>query len=231
MSTVPIAEPRVQSEFVVRECALICRTASLQPVANLRELRERLTICPHASLFHHYCETKLRPSFDDPEYPNDFASWAARGLNDRVIAERLGVINGFAYEDLENLRSDTLEIIDERLVESQMVPWAPRGEHFEFLQAMTVVFDTGTNLHSLSDLSHALESMTPGSVYFHFVESRRRQPIGLDDFSTWLSSWDVSPTALIQELRGIDVHFLTLEDMRERILGAVRRHHSEGAHP
>jgi hypothetical protein len=231
MSRATVAEPRVQSAFVVRECTLICRTASLPPAANLRELRERLAVCPQASLYHHYCETKLRPSFDDPEYPNDFAAWSARALNDRVIAERLGIVNGFDYQDLEHLRSDTLEIIDERLAESQLVPWAPRGEHFEFLQAMTVVFDTGATLHGLSDLSRSLEGMTPGSVYFHFVEARRRQKLGLDDFSTWLSSWGKAPSELLKELHGIDVHFLTLEDIRERVLAAVRRHEHDGAHP
>lgn len=210
--------------FIVRDCALICRTAGLAPVANLRELRDRLAICPAASIYHHFCETKLRPSFDDPDYPNDFASWCARALQDRVLAERLSVIDGYDYQDLEKLRADTLDIIDERLAESVSAPWAIQGEQFEFIQAMTVVFDTETTLQSLADLADATASMTLGSVYFHFVEARRRQPLGQDDFSAWIGSWDDKPDALLRDLRALDVHFLALPQLRERIQETVRRH-------
>lgn len=193
-------------------------------MANLRELRERLAICPAASVYHHYCETKLRPSFDDPEYPNDLAVWAAHALRDQVLAERLGIINGYDYEDIERLRSDTLEIIDQRLLESTMVPWAPRGEHFEFIQAMTVVFNTGITLKSVADLKVALETMTRGSVYFHFVEARRRPPLGHDDLSAWLEGWDDKPAALIEDLRAIDIHLLTLPELHQRLIGVLARH-------
>lgn len=210
--------------FVVRDCALICRTAGLPPVANLRELRDRVAVCPPASTYHHFCETKLRSSFDDPEYPNDFAFWCARALHDRVLAERLSVIDGYDYDDLEALRSDTLEILDERLVESAAGAWAIQGEQFEFIQAMTIVFDTEVSLHSLFDLANAVQTMAPGSVYFHFVEARRRQPMRQDDFTAWLRDRsDVSP-ALITELTSIDVHFLTLQELRERLRGVFQRY-------
>lgn len=220
-----ISEPvSARTTFVVRDCALICRTAGLAPVANLRELRDRLAVCPAASIYHHYCETKLRPSFDDPEYPNDFASWCARALQDRVLAERLSVIDGYDYQDLEKLRSDTLEILDERLAESVSAPWAIQGEQFEFIQAMTVVFDTETVLQSLSDLAAATQNMTLGSIYFHFVEARRRRPLGQDDFTDWIGGWEDKPESLLRDLNAIDVHFLALPELRERIHDAVRRH-------
>jgi hypothetical protein len=200
----------------------------LQPVANLRELRERLSVCPPAAVYHHYCETKLRPSFDDPEYPNDFAVWAAHALRDRVLAERLSVINGYDYEDIDHLRSDTLEIVDERLRESRMIPWAPEGEHFEFIQAMTVVFETGITLETVSDLANAMDAMTRGSVYFHFVEARRRRPLGIDDFSAWLAGWHAAPQTLIRDLQAIDIHLLTLKEIHELMMSAVASHLKTG---
>lgn len=228
MATRPTKKARVHSPFVLRDCALIRRTAGLQPVANLRELRERLSICPAAAVYHHFCETKLRPSFDDPEYPNDFAVWAAHALRDRVLAERLSMINGYDYEDIEQLRHDTLEVIDERLHESQLVPWAPPGEHFEFIQAMTAVFDTGIRLQTVTELSNALDAVTRGSIYFHFVEARRRPPMGVDDFTAWLDGWNAKPDALIRELGAIDIHLLTLQEIHQRVLTTVAAYLKSG---
>lgn len=219
----------VHSPFVLRDCTLIRRTAGLPPVANLRELRERLSVCPAASVYHHFCETKLRPSFDDPEYPNDFAVWAAHALRDRALAERLSMINGYDYEDIERLRHDTLELVDERLHESQMIPWAPSGDHFEFIQAMTVVYDTGVRLQSITDLSAVLDEVTRGSIYFHFVEARRRPPLGIDDFTAWLSGWQSKPDALIREIGAIDIHMLTLQEIHQRLRTTVATYLSAGS--
>lgn len=224
MSTQAASLVSIRAPFVVRDCALICRTAGLAPVANLRELRDRLAVCPTASIYHHFCETKLRSSFDDPEFPNDFASWCARALQDRILAERLSIIDGYDYQDLEKLRSDTLEILDERLAETVTAPWAVQGEQFEFVQAMTIVFDTDVSLESLHDLSTATQSMALGSIYFHFVEARRREPFGQDDFSAWMTGWDEKPEALISDMKAIDVHFLTLQELRERLHDTVGRH-------
>jgi hypothetical protein len=66
--------------FEVKDCALI--TLALGKSAlNLRELRDRVAEVPPQSLYHHFYETLLRPSFDDPEYRNDFALWSRRQLS------------------------------------------------------------------------------------------------------------------------------------------------------
>jgi hypothetical protein len=79
--------------------------AGIDTALNLRELRERLKIAPVECLFHHFCETQIRPTFDDPEFRNDFAIWTARELHDRVLAERLGIINPYANGSFEDLRA------------------------------------------------------------------------------------------------------------------------------
>ena len=70
--------------FEVKDCTLITRMGGVEPALNLRELRERIKICPIESLYHHFCETVIRPSFDDPEFRNDFAVWAAHSMHDRL---------------------------------------------------------------------------------------------------------------------------------------------------
>jgi len=58
--------------FEFKDCALIVLSTG-KSARDLRELRERISLVPHESLLHHFHEALLRPSFDDPEYPNDFA--------------------------------------------------------------------------------------------------------------------------------------------------------------
>ena len=146
--------------FEIKDCALITRMGGVDSAMNLRELRERVMNCPMDSLFHHFCETKIRPGFDDPEFRNDFAVWASRNLRDRVLAERLGIINPYDADGLELLREKLIDIIDDRLSEVQMIPWVRRGEEFRFMRATTVVFSTGVHLTSPEALARALPTMT-----------------------------------------------------------------------
>ncbi|HKL49292.1 MAG TPA: DUF5752 family protein, partial [Desulfuromonadales bacterium] len=69
-------ESEEEKVFRVRDCALITRMAGISSALNLRELRERVATCPLESLYHHFCETVIRASFDDPEFRNDLAVWS-----------------------------------------------------------------------------------------------------------------------------------------------------------
>src|SRR3990172_8358354 len=63
--------------FVIQDCSLLIRTSGLLPAADLRELRDRIAACGGNVLFHHFFETPLRPTFDNPDYRNDLPPfWA-----------------------------------------------------------------------------------------------------------------------------------------------------------
>ena len=85
--------------FEVKDCALLTRMSGLPPAFNLRELRTP-SRCGENVLFHHFCETTLRGSFDNPDYRNDFAVWSKLYLEDRVLAERLGIMDPYAFPSL-----------------------------------------------------------------------------------------------------------------------------------
>jgi len=72
--------------FQIKDCALIMRTTDILPALNLREFRAGIAACPVESLYHHFCETVIRPSFDDPVFHNDFSRCARRGLHDHMLA-------------------------------------------------------------------------------------------------------------------------------------------------
>jgi len=153
-------------DFIIQDCSLLAKTSGLPAAINLRELRDRLALCSQNVLYHHFCETPLVPSFDNPDYRNDFAAWALLQLGDRVLAEQLGIINPYIFPDLEKLREQVLEIIDERLSEVFFIPSCQPGGEFFFTEAVTVVFDTGKRITAPQALPEAIGTMTNGSIYW-----------------------------------------------------------------
>ncbi len=218
-----VQQSKEVSPFVVCDCALIASMGNVQPAMNLRELLHRVQICQQECLFHHFFETVLRPSFDDPEFRNDFAAWVGRVLRDRALAERLGAINPYEFTDLEELRTYTCDIIETRLSELNMIPWAPRGQELQFMKAYTVVFDSGIRIASPDQLQDALPKLTLSAIYYHFVEAYRRKPVGTDDFSFWLSRFGDNYARAVQELQLIDFYFLTLPELKQEIITRIRR--------
>jgi hypothetical protein len=209
------------TQFKVKDCALLVRMSGQPPAINLRELRERIAACSENALFHHFCEPLLRPAFDHPDYRNDFAVWVKWYLSDRVLAERLGILDPFSMGSLEELRAVTLDIIDERLSEVVAIPSAAPGDEFYFLEATTVVFDTGDRIASPRELATAIKGMTDGSIYYHFLDARRRPPVGKDDFSVWLMEEEKKNAKYIRALGSIDFYFYTLSYLKEELVAAL----------
>ncbi|MDD2337060.1 MAG: DUF5752 family protein [Geobacteraceae bacterium] len=202
------------SKFIVRDCTLLTRMSGVKEAANLRELRERVAACGENVLYHHFCETLLRPSFDSPDYHNDFAVWTKLCLDDRVLGERLGILDPYSIGSLEDLRGTMLDMLDERLSELPINPVVSKGNEFYFLEAITVVFETGDIIEEPSQLPAKIANMTNGSIFYHFIESRRRTSGGLDDFSVWLSLFGDVGANYSDLLSSIDFSFLTLAEMK-----------------
>lgn len=204
--------------FMVKDCALITLATGLR-AQNLRELRDRIIQCPIQSIEYHFYSSQLRPTFDDPEYHNDFAIWARHGLHDRPLAERLGVIDPLDFSNLEDLRSALLDVVEESLAESDHVPWSAARHEFIFLRSQVVVFDTGFRAKDLKELADLIPRLSTGSIYYHFVEARRRVEEGLDDFSTWLRCVEPKAHCICEKLATVDYYFCSLAELRDRLAG------------
>ena len=202
--------------FRFMDCAMT--TLSLGKSAqNLRELRDRIAEAPLQSISHHFYESLLRPAFDDPEYRNDFAQWTSRHLHDDLLAERLGVIDPMEFDTLEALRQHLVDVLEDRLAETTHVPWAAPGHEFYFLRSQTVVLDTGLTAATPPEMAAILPRLPTGSVFYHFVEGRRRPPLKVDDFSAWLETWGPDYLACRNRLAAIDFHLWSLSEMRAQI--------------
>ena len=205
------------ASFAIKDCALVA-IATGRRAQNLRELRDRLEDIHSGSIYYHFWGGMLRPQFDDPEYNNDFAAWAQHGLHDACLAERLGAIVPTEYKDLEDLRQELIEVIEERLDESEIVPWSKVDRQFHFKRSQIVVFDTHKIVQHPKEMLDVFDRLSLGSVFYHFIDARRRYPLGVDDFRAWLSGAGNKHQALIDRLAEIDPYFATLSELRFRLV-------------
>ncbi len=212
--------------FVVKDCVLAA-IATGRRAQNLRELRDHLQVVHPGSVYYHFWGCLLRPRFDDPEYNNDFASWARHALHDIRLAERLGVIDPADFTDIETLRQELIDIIEERLDETEFLNWAGRDKQFYFVRAQTVVFDTGRRLLHPNELPAAIPVLSLGSIYYHLIDARRREPQFTDDFRSWLERWGGQYADLGQQLAEIDPYFIPLAELRTQLTTIVRSYHFE----
>ena len=90
-----------------------------------------------------------------------------------------------------------------------------------FMQAATVVFDTGIELTTPADLVKRLPEFSNSSIYYHFLESRRRTTDRVDDFTFWMQFLDERPEAIINALAEIDFYFLSLPELKQTLIDTL----------
>jgi hypothetical protein len=217
------ATPVVLVEFAVKDCAL-ATIATGRRAQTLRELRDVLRDIHPGCIYHHFWGTLLRPQFSDREYNNDFATWCHHGLHDATAAERLAVIDPAEYSDMEDLRQELIEVLDERLDETELMLFARADQQFHFSRSVIVVFDTHRRLSHPGELVDALPKMSVGSVFYHFVDARSREPIGRDDFQAWLMGMGAEYQDLRDSVAAIDPYFESLFMLRERLTEVFADH-------
>jgi Family of unknown function (DUF5752) len=203
-------------DFAIKDCAL-ATIATGRRAQTLRELRDVLSDVHSGCIYHHFWGTLLRPQFSDREFNNDFATWCQNGLHDTVAAERLAVIDPADYADLEDLRQELMEVIDDRLDESDLVLVARSDLQFHFTRSITVVFDTGRRLTDPVELAAAVPELSVGSIFYHLIDARRREPIAADDFRAWLMDLGPEYQSLCGSLAEIDPYFESLYVLRDRL--------------
>ncbi|MDF1536005.1 MAG: DUF5752 family protein [bacterium] len=215
-------EKQLQESFQVFDCAPVFIATGVRAF-TLRELIESLRVVHLWSIQHHFWGRLLRPAVEEPEYSNDFAAWTGRELRDKVLAERLSVIYPSDYTDIEELRGEIIDVIENRLDEDLTSHTATAPQPFHFLRSQLVVFDTGIRIREPSELPDAIKRMSEGSIFYHFIEARRRTVKGRDDFSAWLELNPGDYHQLCAGLTAIDPYFSSLGEIRERLENLLRQ--------
>jgi hypothetical protein len=202
--------------FLIKDCALIA-IATGKRAQNMRELRDHLRSIDINSIYYHFWGGLLRPRFDNPEYHNDFAIWAAHNLHNKLLAERLAVIDPVTFKSLEDLRLELIESIEQSLDETEFPAWAKRDEQFEFIRSQIVVFNTHVVVNDPRDFKKLLPRMSVGSIFYHFIDGRRRNDNSVDDFQNWLLYFNEKYKELGQAINCIDPYFSPLTLLRDEL--------------
>jgi hypothetical protein len=200
--------------FAVKDCALIT-IATGRKAVNLAELRDNLQAASGDSIYHHFWGGLLVPRFEEREFHNDFAGWVRHSLREPELAERLAAIDPGEGQDMEVVRHEVIEIIDDRLDENESSRWMPAARQFEFLRGQLVVFDTLRRMEKPEDLAEQTPRMSTSSIFYHFIDARSRVPDHSDDFRFWLEGFGPEYGALVARLAAIDPFFSNLRQIRQ----------------
>jgi len=204
--------------FEIKDCALIAISIG-EYAQTLRELRDKVLTAPSSSIYYHFWGGLLRPSFDDPEFQNDFAIWASHSLHDKALAERLALIDPSDFLDLEDLRREVVDTIEVRLDESERLSLVTADHRFYFVRSQIIVIDTNRSLKSPRELARVVPKLSAGSIFYHYIDARRRPPFNKDDFTVWISSFGTEYQDLVEHIAEVDPYFTNLVELREELSG------------
>ena len=202
--------------FNIKDCAIL-NIATGARAKNLKELRDQLLTIHPESIHYHFWAKKLRPGFKEPEYNNDFATWAYSNLQDIKLAERLSLINPGMFSDTEELRKKLIEVTELSLEEDELTQNTKEGEQFQFIRSEIVVFDTQHAVSKPEELTELLPSLTLGGIYYHFIDSKRMSDNTANDIYSWLSLFGDEYKGLTQQISKLDPYFFTLAEFRVRV--------------
>jgi hypothetical protein len=188
---------------------------------DVQELLDSLEEVPVDSIYFHTHSYFLRHPYIAGPYPNDFANWAAIQVRDRVLGERLAVVDPFEVGDLEALRTELISIIDDHLSTVGFVPRIFFGEPFYFMQSRILAVPTGVKARSLEEFTEVLERVDASSIYFHVFDAMARKGKGRSDLEIWVEE-SLGLAGLGRRLGAVNPYATSLEGLRNRLVQLCR---------
>jgi hypothetical protein len=184
-----------------------------------RELMHRIGEVPADSIFFHTFGYFLRHRAFTTAYGNDFARWVALEIGDHALAERLAVVDPFAFSTLEALREHLVTILQDHLRGREAEGRMEFDRGFHFQQSHIVEVPLGLTAETLVEFRAGLATVDESAIYLHTVETRARERRA-DAFAAWLRS-ALGLGELAEKFERIDPYLTTLERIRGRLLGLV----------
>ena len=101
---------RAEHPFQFFSCLELRKVLGKRAIDEQR-LLELIEEVPADSIYYHTHSYYLRHPFSQGLFPNDFATWAALHVQDRVLAERLGLLDPFQFDHIEELREALMSVL------------------------------------------------------------------------------------------------------------------------
>jgi hypothetical protein len=182
-----------------------------------RQLLEAIEEVPLDSIYYHTHSFFLRHKYIAGPYPNDFATWAAIQVRDRVLGEKLGVLDPFEFKDLESLRAAIVGIIEDHLSHLQIIPRVIYEEPFHFMLSRITAVSTGLESRTLTEFRETLASVDASVIYYHTFEAILRLGRRNGDFAIWIEQQLELPD-LAEKIAHLDPYMISLESIRHRLI-------------
>ena len=182
-----------------------------------QQLLEAIEEIPLDSIYYHTHSFFLRHKYIVGPYPNDFATWAAIQVRDRVLGEKLGILDPYDFENLEAVRAEIVTTIAEHLSQLQIIPRAIYGEPFYFMQSRIIEVPTDLEARTLTEFREILATVDVSVVYYHTFEAMLRLGRKKGDFALWVED-QLGLPELAQKISTLDPYMTTLESVRTRII-------------
>jgi len=189
---------------------------------NPGELLNGIKTVPASCIYYHTHRFLQQHHYLSPEPPNDFAFWLMEILHLSSLGEEFLSVDTVSYCDLEKLRRDFVDILEDYISkDGKNVDCIP-GFEFHFLACKTLVLPLPYTAHNLSEFAQMLSKVSIRSLYFHMFEARMRLDVPDNDFSQWLKG--MGEDQLAQEISKLDPYNITLESLRRKMIGMVERY-------
>ncbi len=154
--------------FWFRDCFLMRMPIGLR-AGNLRELLQLLQNVSEEVLYYHIFQSRLVLTDPDVEYPNDFAQWAGEALQDAKLAEQLSSFDPFDFQDLSQVRTAVLDIIEDYIWNQPAIPYARPGFELYLCQASTAIIQSLTPVYTLPGVLPGPAACRPGFFLLPFL--------------------------------------------------------------
>ena len=205
-----------EKSFCFRDCIEIKELLGVKADDELK-LMELIEDIPVDSIYYHMHSYFLRHHYIVAPYPNDFANWVAVQVRDRLLGEKLASITPWGNINLEDIRSELIEIIDDHLSEIKTVPFVMAGSPFHFMKSKIIEVNTGVEVNTLKEFIEALKIVDASAIYNHIFEARLRVRKGRSDFSIWFEDV-LGLKKLAKDVEMVDSYMYSLEGLREKII-------------
>lgn len=189
---------------------------------NPEELLKGIKKVPEPSIYYHTHKFLQQHLYLSPEPPNDFGYWTSSIINLKELGEAFTSIDTISFKNLEDLREEFIRILEEYIENKGYSVNCPEGQEFHFMSCKTFVFPTRFVAHDLKEFTKIIKKISINSLYLHIFEARLRKGINGNDFSEWFK--DLCKDKLADEIAKLDPYTITLEGLREKILGLVKKY-------
>ena len=207
--------------FTFRKMALLVEATTIK-ASSLAELLTGVTLADDLSIVYHLHRRFFVDPDTLPEYPNDFAGWAADELGNAVLAERLANLNLFRAAGVSALRREIAVILAESLAQDgDGVGSSARARRaFIFCTPRPVVLPCRTVVVAPEAFPDALRAVEIQSIGHHVFLSSLTG-IARNDFATWFATW--GEVDLAREIETVDPYLNCLEDTRKYLIELITR--------